>query len=245
MADVDTAVDIGTDGSSRRMNGNPYGGRRGVLKAGLALALLPAITTRAAAGGLPLVLAFGDSLTAGYQLRPAESFPAQLAAALRREGVPATVHNAGVSGDTSAQGRARLAWVLKALPSPPAVAIVALGANDMLRGQPPAAMRDNLDAILTTLKAGGSQVVLAGMRAAPNLGRSYAREYEAVFPFLAKRHGVRLYPFFLEGVAANPRLLLADGMHPNAAGVAVMVNGILPLVRAALADSTRTTARTA
>lgn len=194
---------------------------------------------------MPLVLALGDSLTAGYQLRPAESFPAQLEAALARAGTPARVHNAGVSGDTSAAGRARLGWVLKGLPAPPAVAIVALGANDMLRGQPVAPMRDNLDAIITTLKARGSVVVLAGMRAAPNLGQAYAREYEAVFPALAKRHGIRLYPFFLEGVAANPRLLLADGMHPNAAGVAVMVRGILPLVQAALAEAARTRPRAA
>ncbi|MFN7174213.1 MAG: arylesterase [Thermaurantiacus tibetensis] len=194
---------------------------------------------------MPLVLALGDSLTAGYQLRPAESFPAQLEAALARAGTPARVHNAGVSGDTSAAGRARLGWVLKGLPAPPAVSIVALGANDMLRGQPVAPMRDNLDAIITTLKAGGSVVVLAGMRAAPNLGQAYAREYEAVFPALAKQHGLRLYPFFLEGVAANPRLLLADGMHPNAAGVAVMVRGILPLVQAALAEAARTRPRAA
>lgn len=210
------------------------------MKAGAGLFLLPAWPARAARQPEPLILAFGDSLTAGYQLPPAASFPAQLGAALSREGIAARVHNGGVSGDTSAQGRARLAWVLKSLPAPPAVAIVALGANDMLRGQPPGPMRDNLDAIITTLKARGSQVVLAGMRAAPNLGQAYAREYEAVFPELARRHGVRLYPFFLEGVAANPKLLLADGMHPNAAGVAVMVRGMLPLVRAALADAART-----
>ena len=236
-------MDIGASGSRGRST-TSYGGRRGILKAGLALALLP-FASPAAGTAPPLVLAFGDSLTAGYQLRPSESFPAQLAAALRREGIAARVHNAGVSGDTSAQGRARLGWVLKSLPTPPAVAIVALGANDMLRGQPPGPMRDNLDAIITTLKARGSQVILAGMRAAPNLGRAYARAYEAVFPELARRHDVRLYPFFLEGVAANPRLLLADGMHPNPAGVAVMVRGILPLVRAALADATGRTARTA
>ncbi len=223
----------------------PYGSRRGILKAGLGLFLLPAPGARAAAAAPPLVLAYGDSLTAGYQLPPAASFPAQLGAALRRTGVAATVHNAGVSGDTSAQGRARLGWVLKSLPAAPAVTIVALGANDMLRGQPVAAMRDNLDAILGTLRGAGSQIVLAGMRAAPNLGQAYARDYEAVFPALAKRHGARLYPFFLEGVAANPQLLLADGMHPNAEGVAVMVRGILPLVRAALADAARAASRAA
>ncbi len=229
-------MDIGAEGSSRRTALPPYGSRRGFLKAGLGL-LLSAGAARAASLRPPLVLAYGDSLTAGYQLPPAASFPAQLEAALRRSGVGATVHNAGVSGDTSAQGRARLAWVLKALPAPPSVAIVALGANDMLRGQPPAPMKANLDAIITTLKARGARVILAGMRAAPNLGRAYAREYEAVFPELARQHGIRLYPFFLEGVAANPRLLLTDGMHPNAQGVAVMVKGILPLVRSALAEA--------
>ncbi len=181
-----------------------------------------------------LILALGDSLTAGYQLPPAAGFPAQLEASLRKAGRNVRVHNAGVSGDTSAQGRARLDWVLKGLNQTPDVAIVALGANDMLRGSSIAAMRANLDAIVGELRRRGVEVIVAGMLAAPNLGRAYGRDYNAVFPEVARRHGAALYPFFLDGVAANPKHLLADGMHPNAAGVAVMVAGIRPTVEAAL-----------
>jgi acyl-CoA thioesterase-1 len=181
-----------------------------------------------------LVLAFGDSLTAGYQLKPGQSFPAQLEAALRKEGRTVRVHNAGVSGDTTAQGKARLPWVLSSLKQKPDLAIVALGANDMLRGQPPAQARANLDAILTELNKRGIPVVLAGMLAAPNMGAAYAREFNAIFPALAKKHGATLYPFFTNGVTAQPKYLLTDGMHPNPAGVGVMVKNILPTVRAEL-----------
>ena len=177
-----------------------------------------------------LVLAFGDSLTAGYGLRPGESFPARLEAELRRQGRAVRVVNAGVSGDTTAQGRARLSWVLRGLPRAPDVAIVALGANDMLRGLPPEQARANLDAILSELKGRGVPVVLAGMLAAPNLGPEYQRAFNAIFPDLARRHGAVLYPFFLNGVAGNRARLLADGMHPNPEGVAVMVAGVAPLV---------------
>ena len=181
-----------------------------------------------------LILAFGDSLTAGYQLKPGQSFPAQLEAALRKEGRAVRVHNAGVSGDTTAQGKARLPWVLSSLKAKPDLAIVALGANDMLRGQPPATAKANLDAILTELNKRGIPVIVAGMLAAPNLGPTYAKEYNAIFPALAKKHDATLYPFFTNGVTAQPKYLLADGMHPNPAGVGVMVKGILPTVRAQL-----------
>lgn len=181
-----------------------------------------------------LILAFGDSLTAGYQLKPGESFPAQLEAALRKEGRAVRVHNAGVSGDTTAQGKARLPWVLASLKQKPDLAIVALGANDMLRGQPPATAKANLDAILTELDKRGIPVIVAGMLAAPNLGPAYAKEYNAIFPALAKTHKAALYPFFTNGVTAQPKYLLADGMHPNPAGVGVMVKGILPTVRSNL-----------
>lgn len=184
-----------------------------------------------------LILAFGDSLTAGYQLKPGQGFVPQLEAALRKEGKAVRVHNAGVSGDTTAQGKARLPWVLSSLKQKPDLAIVALGANDMLRGQPPAQARANLDAILTELNQRGIPVVLAGMLAAPNMGPAYAREYNAIFPALAKKHGAALYPFFTNGVTAQPRYLLADGMHPNAEGVGVMVKGILPVVRARIAPA--------
>ncbi len=181
-----------------------------------------------------LILAFGDSLTAGYQLKPGQGFVPQLETALRNEGRAVRVHNAGVSGDTTQQGKARLPWVLASLKQKPDLAIVALGANDMLRGQPPAQAKANLDAILTELGKRGIPVVLAGMLAAPNLGPAYAKEYNAIFPALAKTHGAALYPFFTNGVTAQPQYLLADGMHPNPAGVGVMVKGILPTVRAKL-----------
>jgi acyl-CoA thioesterase-1 len=200
----------------------------------MALALLAIGWSAPAAAADKLVLAFGDSLSAGYGLGPTQSFPARLEAALRQGGVAARVHNAGVSGDTSAAGRARLAWVLRGLGRKPDLAIVELGANDMLRGLPPAQTRANLDAILAELKRQGVPTILAGMRAAPNLGRAYATAFEGSYPALARKYGARLYPFFLEGVVANRSLLLADGMHPNARGVDVIVRGILPVVRTAL-----------
>ncbi len=202
----------------------------------LLVAIVVLMTSQGAvAAPAKLVLAFGDSLTAGYQLRPNESFPAQLEAALRARGANVTVHNAGVSGDTSAQGRARLAWVLAGLKATPDLAIVELGANDMLRGESPAAMSANLDAILADLGRRHIPVLLAGMRAAPNLGRAYGREFEAVYPALAKKHGAALYPFFMDGVAGVPGLQLSDGMHPTGKGVAVIVQRILPTVDMALA----------
>jgi len=198
------------------------------------VAILPLLWAAPALAKEQLVLAFGDSLTAGYQLKPGESFPAQLEAALRKEGRKVRIHNAGVSGDTTAQGKARLPWVLNSLKQKPDLAIVALGANDMLRGQSVATARTNLDAILTELNRRGIPVVMAGMLAAPNLGPAYGKEYNAMFPALAKKHGATLYPFFLNGVAAQKPLLLADGMHPNPKGVSVMVTNMLPTVRRAL-----------
>lgn len=182
-----------------------------------------------------LVLALGDSLTAGYQLKPGESFPAQLQTALQAQGLSVKVHNAGVSGDTMAQGKARLPWVLGSLKQTPDLAIVALGANDMLRGQPPAQARANLDAILAEFDKRGIPVIVAGMLAAPNLGPAYAKEFNALYPQMAKKHGATLHPFFTQGVTANPKLLLTDGMHPNRQGVALMVKNILPVVKRELA----------
>lgn len=210
-----------------------YGGLRGFCKLFVAGALAM-MSQAVAAAPVRTILAFGDSLTAGYQLGPQDGFAPQLEAALRANGRQVRVHNAGVSGDTTAQGRARLAWVLKGLKVKPDLAIVELGANDMLRGQPPATAKANLDAILTTLKAQGVPVVLAGMLASPNLGPGYAREFNAVFPDLAKKHGAVLYPFFMNGVVGGRGLQLRDGMHPTKAGVAVIVRGILPTVTRAL-----------
>ena len=180
------------------------------------------------------ILAFGDSLTAGYQLKPAESFPAQLEAALRAQGRQVRVHNAGVSGDTTAQGRARLAWVLKGMKVKPDLVILELGANDMLRGQSPATARANLDAMLAELQKQNIPVVVAGMLAAPNLGGAYGREFNAIYPDLAKKYGAALYPFFMNGVIGPPGLLLGDRVHPSRSGVAVIVRNILPTVTRAL-----------
>lgn len=180
------------------------------------------------------VLALGDSLTAGYRLGPNDGFPAQLEAALKAEGRNVRVHNAGVSGDTSVGGKARLAWVLAGLKTNPDLAIVELGANDMLRGYSPAITRANLDAILTEFSKRKIPVILAGMFGGPNLGVRYLDEFNAVYPALAKKHGATLYPFFLKGVAFNRPLLLDDGMHPNKAGVALIVKNILPTVRKSL-----------
>lgn len=183
---------------------------------------------RAAAAAPPQLLALGDSLTAGYGLPEDQSFPVQLQAWLKHAGVDVAVDNAGVSGDTSAGGLARLDWALGS--TPPQFALVELGANDALRGLSPQALYDNLDKILTGLQARGVKVLLAGMYAPRNLGRDYDQEFDAVYPRLAKRHGVPLYPFFLDGVVGDAKLLQADGLHPNAAGVAVIVSRIGPAV---------------
>lgn len=177
------------------------------------------------------LMALGDSLTAGYGLPPADGFTARLQAALDAaagtNGRKVEVLNAGVSGDTSAGGLARLDW---ALADRPDAAIVELGANDMLRGLSPEAARDNLDQILARLKQENVPVLFAGMRASPSLGADYVRRFDAIYPDLAERHGVDLYPFFLDGVAADRRLNQPDGLHPNAEGVAIIVERILPNV---------------
>jgi acyl-CoA thioesterase-1 len=180
------------------------------------------------------VLAFGDSLTAGYGLPPGQGFAPQLEAMLRRQGVRAFVTNAGVSGNTAAQGRARLKWTLDGLGHKPDLAIVALGANDMLRGLPPKQTRAELDSILVELKRRGIPVLIAGMLAAPNLGSRYRTEYDSIFPALAREHGAALYPFFLAGVAGHPALALPDRVHPNFQGIKRMVSGITPTVLRAL-----------
>ncbi len=174
------------------------------------------------------LLAFGDSLTSGWGLAAADAFPAALERALHAAGRgDVRVIAAGVAGDTSAGGRARLAWSLAGRPH---AAIVELGANDGLRGIDPASTLANLDAILAELKRRGIAVLLAGMYAPPNLGREYGQAFDAIYPKLAKKHGVALYPFFLDGVAIEPALNQPDGLHPNAAGVAVIVRRILPYV---------------
>ncbi|HEV2079847.1 MAG TPA: arylesterase [Allosphingosinicella sp.] len=180
------------------------------------------------------ILAFGDSLTAGYGLPRGQGFAPQLEDALRRNGVRAFVTDAGVSGNTAAAGRARLKWTLDGLKRKPDLAIVALGANDMLRGLSPRQTRADLDAIMAEFKRRDIKVVMAGMLAPPNLGSVYQREYNGLFPALARQYGAELYPFFLAGVAGDRRLNLPDGVHPNFQGIKVMVSGILPTVLRAL-----------
>ncbi|HET6224141.1 MAG TPA: arylesterase [Dongiaceae bacterium] len=173
------------------------------------------------------ILVLGDSLAAGYGLAEPDSFPAQLAAALAAQGVEAKVINGGVSGDTSAGGLARLDWVLA---DDPQLVILELGANDGLRGLDPKATGANLEAIVARLVAEKRAVLLAGMKAPPNLGADYGAAFDGLYPAIAARHGIALYPFFLDGVVTDPALNQDDGIHPNAAGVKVIVQGILPYV---------------
>ena len=211
-----------------------YGGFARFCHAVIAAWGIAMLSTPAAAAPHRLILAFGDSLTAGYELAPNDGFAPQLEAALRAKGRDVTVHNAGVSGDTTAQGRARLSWVLTGLKATPDLVILELGANDMLRGQPPAVAKANLDAMLGEFGKRHIPVLLAGMLAAPNLGVAYARDFNGIYPALAKAHGVALYPFFMNGVVGGRGLQIGDGIHPSKAGVAVIVRGILPSVEAAL-----------
>jgi acyl-CoA thioesterase-1 len=173
------------------------------------------------------VLAFGNSLVSGYGLAESAAFPARLEAALIGQGIEARVVNAGVAGDTTAAALARLDW---ALGDKPDLVIVELGANDALRGLDPSATRANLDAMLKRLDEAGVRVLLAGMLAPRNLGAEYAAGFDSIFPDLARMHGVELYPFFLDGVAADPSLNQPDGIHPNEAGVQAIVRRILPHV---------------
>jgi acyl-CoA thioesterase-1 len=184
------------------------------------------------------ILAFGDSLTAGYNLPQEDAFPVKLAVALKAKGYRVQVINAGVSGDTTAGGRARLDWALEDRPD---YAIVELGANDALRGLDPAQAYANLDAILASLDAHHVKILLAGMLAPPNLGSDYERAFNAIYPKLQSKWHVPLYPFFLDGVSLHPELTLADGLHPNAQGVSRIVSGILPSVEALLGPTGKAT----
>lgn len=184
----------------------------------------------------PLILAFGDSLYAGYGLAPDQSFPAQLEKAFQRDGLAVTVLNAGVSGETSAGGLQRLAFTLDGLPRKPDLALVGLGANDMLRGLDPATTSANLLAICEALRAREIDVMLTGMLAAPNLGQDYGSRFNRIFPEVVRRCGASLYPFFLEGVITEPQLLLPDRVHPNGAGIERIVDGIKPSITRELRD---------
>jgi len=201
-----------------------YGAARHLCNAAIGLGLLLAASGASAS---TLIVALGDSLTAGYGLQPEQALPARLEERLRREGLDVRFQNAGVSGDTSAGGLARLDW---AMADNPRFALVALGANDMLRGVDPQTTRGNLDAILTALQKRGIRAILLGMRAQPNLGAEYVAAFERIYVDLSAKHGVPLYAFMLDGVAAQPRLNLPDGMHPNARGIDTMVDRIAPFL---------------
>ena len=196
------------------------------------LAALICLTAGVAQSATPVkVLVLGDSLSAGYGLAEQDAFPVVLEAALKKAGYNVTFINAGVSGDTTAGGRARLAW---ALADKPAVVILELGANDGLRGLEPSETRANLDAILSELGKRDISVLLTGMLAPPNLGREYGVEFNSLFSALARKHNAVFYRFFLDGVAGEPLLNQQDGIHPNRAGVDEIVKRILPKVMATL-----------
>ncbi|GEQ98950.1 arylesterase [Iodidimonas gelatinilytica] len=182
-----------------------------------------------------VIVGFGDSLMAGYGLGPGQGFPAQLERRLNGYfDSSVKVVNAGVSGDTSTGGRARLDWVLSALDTSPDLVILELGANDALRGIAPEITRANMDALIVAVQSRGIPVLLAGMLAPPNMGVDYQKRFNSIFPDLAEKYDVTLYPFFLDGVAADPSLNQRDGIHPTAEGIAIMVDRILPYVENAL-----------
>jgi len=199
---------------------------RGLRRGGIVLALgLLAGLVAPAYGNQRVVVALGDSLTAGLGVAPDEAWPALIEARLRREGYPYRVVNAGVSGDTTAGGLRRVDWVLK---NRPEVAVVALGANDGLRGLGTETMESNLVAIVERLRGAGARVLVAGMQVPPNYGAAYTRAFSGVFPDVARRTGSALMPFLLDGVAADPRLNLPDGIHPNAAGHRAIAEHLWP-----------------
>ena len=200
-------------------------------KATTATAAIPADT--------PVILAFGDSLYAGYRLGPGEGYPPRLEAALNANGVKARVINAGVSGDTTAAARDRLTFTLDNQKTKPVLVLVGLGGNDMLRGLPPEQTRANLDAILTELDERQIPALLTGMLAAPNMGKDYVSAFNPIYPALAKQHKAALVPFFLQSVIGNNKLLLDDHIHPNAQGVEKIVAATRDQVTKALAAATK------
>jgi acyl-CoA thioesterase-1 len=183
-----------------------------------------------------LVLAFGDSLYAGYGLQRGQSLPDRVQERLRAAGIDARVVNAGVSGDTTAGGRRRLAYTLDRLERAPDLVLLGLGGNDVLRQVPPAETRANLVAMLDELKRRKIPVVLTGMMAPPNLGPDFAGRFNAIYPELAKTYGAALDPFILQGVIGNRALMLPDGVHPNAAGVTRIADRVAPVVKGAIGE---------
>ncbi|MCU0883821.1 MAG: arylesterase [Beijerinckiaceae bacterium] len=203
----------------------------------LALSLAVPLSAAAPAADRPLrIVAFGDSLTAGYGLPASAAFPARLQAALEAAGRKIVIENAGVSGDTAQSGLDRLDW---SIGDGVDGVIVELGANDALRGLDPAQTRSALDQIITRLKARKIPVMLAGMRAPPNMGADFQQRFDSIFPDLAREHGLILYPFFLDGVAGRRELNQNDGIHPTADGIRVIVDRILPSVERFIASLAR------
>ena len=198
---------------------------------GLSVAAASPAAAQEASADTVQIVGFGDSLMAGYQLAQSDGFTAQLQSALQNAGYKASVANAGVSGDTTSGGLARLDW---SVPDETQLVILELGANDALRGISPELSEKNLDQMLARLKERGIPVLLAGMIAPPNMGADYAAGFNPIYQTLADKYQIKLYPFFLDGVAADKKLLLEDGMHPNPQGVKVMVANILPAVKAML-----------
>lgn len=207
---------------------DPYHAWRFLMNLILAGAFLMAGFTMPASAQSPVrIVAFGDSLTAGYGLNGNEAYPAKLQTALRAKGYDVTITNAGVSGDTTAQGLARLDW---SVPQGTQAVILEFGANDFFRGVPPAVARKNIESMIEKLKARHIEVMLAGMYAPRNLGREYVGAFDAIYRDLAQKHGLVLMPFFLDGVAGIQTLNLPDGIHPTAAGVDIIVKKSLPVV---------------
>jgi acyl-CoA thioesterase I len=194
---------------------------------------VPAVRAEVA-GPERLIVAFGDSLYAGYRLAPGESLPAQIETQLRLRGINAKVVNAGVSGDTTAAARQRLSFTLDKLDRQPDLVMLGLGGNDMLRQIPVDETRANLIAMLQELKKRGIPFVLTGMLAPPNLGPDYVKQFDTIWPDLAKTFGAPLDPFILNGVVGNPTLMLNDGVHPNAKGVDKIATRITPILKDAL-----------
>jgi acyl-CoA thioesterase I len=232
------ATGLGQAGPAKTASANSarsYGWRQAFYQITMVCSLLFVAATmaqiapaRTAAAETPVrIVVMGDSLTAGYGLPAKEGFVPRLQAMLASQGVGAELADAGVSGDTAGDGLARLDW---SMPAGTDAAIVELGANDMLRGIDPQVTREALDGILARLAQRHIVVMLCGMKAAPNLGADYGRSFERIYPELAAKYGVLLYPFFLDGVAADLKLLQPDGLHPNASGVGVMVKRIFPKV---------------
>lgn len=195
----------------------------------------PAMPDLPVVGERVTILALGDSLFAGYGVEPGQSYPARLEAALRARGINAQIVNAGVSGDTTAGALQRLDFVLNGQKAPPALVIVSLGGNDMLRGLPPEQTRRNLDQLLTRLGERKVSVVMMGMLSAPNWGADQAKAFNAIYPDLAKQHGATLVPFFLEAVIGKPELIQADRIHPTASGIDAMVGATVEAVAGAVA----------